>query len=133
MITSWEALIKAEFEFREDDFSKIITTLSKEELKKEFDNNYGEPASEPFLAWSQDYVYFSVCYDGLMSVEEVNSAFFEELKKTGTVKRHFSFTFANASNFIEVERCLKLCGVRYVAHHIHGYSNIFIDKLEISY
>lgn len=62
-----------------------------------------------------------------------NSAFFEELKKTNTVKRHFSFTFANTSNFLEVERCLKLCGVRYVAHHINGYSNIFIDKLEITY
>ena len=45
-----------------DSFETITTTLTDEQLDKEFDAGYG--GGEPFTAWSEKFVYFPACYDG---------------------------------------------------------------------
>jgi len=39
-------------------------TLTPEELDVEFNSGYGGSEGVPFTAWSDDYVYFPVVYDG---------------------------------------------------------------------
>lgn len=40
-------------------------------LDVEFDDGYGAPEGKPFLIWTEEFVYFPVCYDGS---ERVGSA-----------------------------------------------------------
>lgn len=61
---TWRKLLREAFEDSGDDFAKMVTTLSDEELDKEFDDSYGGTEGEPFTAWGEKYVYFPVCYDG---------------------------------------------------------------------
>lgn len=42
----------------------IACTLSEEELRQEFHRGFGAIEGKPFTAWSEDYVYFPVVYDG---------------------------------------------------------------------
>ena len=56
------------FEKTGDNYKEMKTTLSKEELVKEFDDGYGGEEGEIFTAWGKKYVYFPVCYDGSESV-----------------------------------------------------------------
>ena len=42
----------------------IANTLSDEEMLVEFDDDYGGSKGKPFTAWSENYVYFPVVYDG---------------------------------------------------------------------
>ena len=46
----------------------IACTISDEELDRNFDDGFGHPEGSPFTAWSNDYVYFPVEYDGAESV-----------------------------------------------------------------
>ncbi len=61
---SWYSMLEEAFEINGDDFSKMKTTLSEEELKIEFDTGYGSILGKPFTAWGEKYVYFPVGYDG---------------------------------------------------------------------
>jgi len=61
---TWEELLKDAFEETGDDFNSLITTLSKEELKVEFNGGYGTSQGKPFTAWGNEYVYFPIVYDG---------------------------------------------------------------------
>jgi len=61
---SWNELLKSAFELNGDDFEKMTTTLSKEELVEEFDCGYGGVKGKPFTAWGEKYVYFPIRYDG---------------------------------------------------------------------
>jgi len=62
--TSWKKEFLKVFERTGDSFENIKTTLSSEEMQKEFDNDYGGVEGAPFTAWSDKYVYFPICYDG---------------------------------------------------------------------
>jgi len=42
----------------------ISNTLSEEEMDREFDDDLGIEEGLQFTAWSKDWVYFPVCYDG---------------------------------------------------------------------
>jgi hypothetical protein len=42
----------------------MVTTLSNEELNREFINGFGSTDGTPFTAWGENYVYFPICYDG---------------------------------------------------------------------
>lgn len=42
----------------------IYNTLTEEELDIVFNDDYGNPEGLHFTAWSNEYVYFPVCYDG---------------------------------------------------------------------
>lgn len=72
MDDSWENLFKFAFEKTGESMKDIIDiTLTKKELKKNFDSGLGLTEGEPFLAWSNNYVYFPACYDGEEWVEFV--------------------------------------------------------------
>lgn len=57
-MANWKKLLGKDF----DDI--LECTLTDEELLVEFDNGYGGAEGMPFTAWSEDYVYFPVVYDG---------------------------------------------------------------------
>jgi hypothetical protein len=42
----------------------ISCTLSEDELLKEFNDGFGGTNGESFTAWSKDWVYFPIRYDG---------------------------------------------------------------------
>lgn len=46
----------------------IACTLTEEELNRKFDSSFGLTNGKPFTAWSENYVYFPVVYDGSESV-----------------------------------------------------------------
>lgn len=54
-----------------NDKGLVKCTLSKEEMKENFDNYYGSCGGQEFNAWTEDYVYFSDEYDGLKRVKYV--------------------------------------------------------------
>jgi hypothetical protein len=61
-MTNWYKEIKA---IANKNGEKIIEcTLSEDELHKEFDDGYGGTEGSPFTAWSENWVYFPLCYDG---------------------------------------------------------------------
>lgn len=57
-------MLMEEFEKRGEDFSKMVTTLTEEELEAEFDDGWGGTQGAPFTAWGERYVYFPIQYDG---------------------------------------------------------------------
>ena len=61
---NWKEALQEAFEENGDDFGKMITTLSPEELNAEFHGGYGGEEGAPFTAWGEEYVYFPICYDG---------------------------------------------------------------------
>ena len=59
-MTTW----RKEFEGIGVDASTLTITPSDLDLDKEFDCGYGGVEGKPFTAWSDDTVYFPLCYDG---------------------------------------------------------------------
>lgn len=57
-------MLKEAFANNKEDYSKMVTTLTEEELNKEFNDGYGCSEGEPFTSWGEKYVYFPVVYDG---------------------------------------------------------------------
>jgi len=68
---SWDEFIEEEREFFGDSSKKVFCTLTPEEMKVKFDEDYGSPNGKPFLFWSEERVYFPVTYDGLEYVKSV--------------------------------------------------------------
>lgn len=66
--TTWWKLLKKEFEKNGDIIDDFKTTLTEEELHKEFDDMFGMYEGEPFTAWGKIYVYFPVGFDGSSGV-----------------------------------------------------------------
>lgn len=63
-MANWKEMLIEVFKETGDDFEKMETTLTDEELVKEFDDGYGGIEGTPFTAWGEKYVYFPVVYDG---------------------------------------------------------------------
>lgn len=61
---TWGNMLKEAFTQNKEDYSKMITTLTDEELNREFNDGYGGSEGQPFTAWGEKYVYFPVVYDG---------------------------------------------------------------------
>ena len=61
---NWYDGLKDAFERTGDDFKKMVTTLSEDELHREFDGGFGLAEGDAFTAWGEKYVYFPVVYDG---------------------------------------------------------------------
>ena len=57
-------MLQEAFETTGDNFKKMQTTLSTEELNRMFNDGYGCSEGTPFTAWGEKYVYFPVVYDG---------------------------------------------------------------------
>ena len=62
-MTSWRRELRTAFEQTGDDFSKMVSTMTEEELGVEFESGLGETEGIPFTAWGKKYVYFPVCYN----------------------------------------------------------------------
>ena len=63
-MASWREMIEGEM--KDDDCWANIerSTLTEDELHREFYTGYGSPQGKPFLLWTTDYVYFPITYDG---------------------------------------------------------------------
>ena len=47
-----------------EDLGTLNTTLSDEEMAREFEGGYGRVEGVPFTAWTENFVYFPLSYDG---------------------------------------------------------------------
>ncbi len=63
-MANWKQMLQDVFAKTGDDFSKMVTTLTDDELIKDFDNGYGGTEGDGFTSWGENYVYFPMCYDG---------------------------------------------------------------------
>lgn len=64
-MTTWRKEIKGEMIDNGDaEASLFICTLTEEELDIEFRCGYGIVEGLPFTAWTENFVYFPICYDG---------------------------------------------------------------------
>lgn len=63
-MTCWRNLLLRVIHLCEEDPSTLVCTLSNQELDVEFDDGYGDIEGLPFAAWTTNYVYFPLCYDG---------------------------------------------------------------------
>lgn len=64
-MTTWRQEIEKACRANGELYSDIIeVSIDKGELDREFDGGYGLEEGKPFAAWSENYVYFPVCYDG---------------------------------------------------------------------
>ena len=61
---TWKLLLVDECKYREEDFSKLITTLTEEELNTKFSDGYGIEEGLPFTAWGENFVFFPIVYAG---------------------------------------------------------------------
>jgi hypothetical protein len=65
MTTTWRKEMDDMFKDESDSWDKVVLcTLSDDELDREFDDGYGGEEGLPFTIWTEEYVYFPVCYDG---------------------------------------------------------------------
>jgi hypothetical protein len=69
--TTWRKMIEEEMSSNKDSSSTLICTLTDEELNIPFDNGYGWREGAPFTAWTDDFVYFPLEYDGSESCGSV--------------------------------------------------------------
>lgn len=63
-MANWKEMLIEVFKETGDDFEKMKTTLTDEELVKEFCDGYGGSEGTHFTSWGENYVYFPVVYDG---------------------------------------------------------------------
>lgn len=71
-MATWRELIKDEMKNHKDSVEFIVgSTLKIEDWGTEFDEDYGCTEGVPFTLWTEDRVYFPVCYDGAESVGSV--------------------------------------------------------------
>lgn len=64
MMATWRELIRDEMEDQQDRASLVQVAPDSAALDVEFNDGYGGEEGKPFLAWTHDRVYFTVCYDG---------------------------------------------------------------------
>ena len=64
MNSTWMKMIQETMDENDDPGPIISCTINDDQLNKEFYSGYGGPEGQPFTAWSAQYVYFPICYDG---------------------------------------------------------------------
>ncbi len=70
--TTWKMQLETALGCNKESPSDIVAnTLSDEELLAKFDGGYGGSEGKPFTAWTENFVYFPVVYDGSEWVESV--------------------------------------------------------------
>lgn len=63
--TNWHTLITVAMDGRNESWEDVVEhTLDNEDLYREFDDDIGVEQGTPFTLWTQDRVYFPICYDG---------------------------------------------------------------------
>jgi len=64
-MSNWKELIQHEMNIQKETFEDVVSsTLTEEELLKEFYDGFGCSEGEPFTLWTTNRVYFPVVYDG---------------------------------------------------------------------
>ena len=63
-MNTWRKEFKEALEQTGDSFDDLVSTMSDEDWDREFDAGYGSVQGCDFTAWSKDWVYFPICYDG---------------------------------------------------------------------
>ena len=64
-MANWREMIRSEINGIEGEDVKLVAcTLSDEDFDRNFDDGYGGPEGSAFTAWTENRVYFPVCYDG---------------------------------------------------------------------
>ena len=65
MTTTWKEQIKGEMKFYGESLSDIVSsTISEDEMNREFNNSYGIVKGISFTVWTANRVYFPADYDG---------------------------------------------------------------------
>ena len=73
MNTNWKELIQYGMNKHKETFDDVVSsTLTEEELLKEFYCGYGCSEGAPFTLWTTNRVYFPAVYDGAEWVESVS-------------------------------------------------------------
>lgn len=64
-MATWKILLQDTMKDNGETLSDLVAnTLTNEQMLEEFSVDYGSTAGTPFTAWSENYVYFPICYDG---------------------------------------------------------------------
>lgn len=61
-MANWKEMLQEVFRETGDDFEEMKTTLTEEEMTKEFNDGYGGTEGASFTAWGEKYVYFPLIY-----------------------------------------------------------------------
>ena len=65
MKTTWRLELSFELEKNNESWEDVeSTTLSEEDMDKEFSSGYGVLGGCAFTLWTKNKVYFPICYDG---------------------------------------------------------------------
>jgi hypothetical protein len=65
MATTWRKMLR---EVLPEGETIIHCTLTPKELDEQFDGGYGLTEGRPFTAWSENWVFFPIGYDGAEKV-----------------------------------------------------------------
>jgi hypothetical protein len=72
-MTTWRKELERALKGRKEVWADIeSSTLTEEELDREFDSGYGGTEGCDFTVWTKNTVYFPVCYDGAEWVGDVS-------------------------------------------------------------
>lgn len=74
VMTTWRKILERKLANEGDDLIKDLTfgNAASAQLDNEFENDWGSPGIDnPFFAWSERWVYFSLEYDGRLSISRV--------------------------------------------------------------
>lgn len=63
-MATWRELITREMDKHNDVWNPSLCTLTDIRLDEQFDDGYGGIEGRPFTLWTQQRIYFPVCYDG---------------------------------------------------------------------
>ena len=70
---SWKSMISEEMTKYDDSWDNVVScTLTEEELRESFDDDFGGQEGKPFTVWTETRVYFPAIYDGAEWVESVS-------------------------------------------------------------
>jgi hypothetical protein len=67
--TTWRIELNEALEDNKETWEDIVSnTMTNEQMDKEFDPGWGVPEGCEFTVWTNNFVYFPLCYDGSESV-----------------------------------------------------------------
>lgn len=61
-ITSWKKMFESGWP--DETLTALVIKGGDEAWSREFDSGYGSTQGAEFTAWSDEWVYFPICYDG---------------------------------------------------------------------
>ena len=72
-MSTWKKMLEDALKERGEELADLeANTLTEDDMLKEFDSGYGGIKGVPFTAWSENTVYFPICYDGAEWVGSVS-------------------------------------------------------------